>query len=121
MRYALFFGSIAIVVVAVIYPSLYNRTNWNPYAIWIAACSAATVLIYALDKGLSIFGRIRAPEKLLHLLAAMGGFPGGWLGMLVFRHKSNFRKHPDIWAMLLLSTLGHGALTYYWFFRGAVQ
>lgn len=116
MRYALFFGSIAIVVVAVLYPSLYNRTDWNPYAIWIAAFSAATLLIYGLDKALSVFGGIRAPERLLHLLAALGGFPGGWLGMLVFRHKSNFRKHPSVWATLLLSTLGHAALTCYWFF-----
>jgi uncharacterized membrane protein YsdA (DUF1294 family) len=116
MHYALFFGSIAIVVVAVTYPYLYDRTDWSPYAVWVAAFSAATVLIYGLDKGCSIFGGIRAPERLLHLLAVMGGFPGGWLGMLVFRHKSNFHKHPNIWAVLLLSTLGHGALTYYWFF-----
>ena len=116
MRYTLFLGSIAIVVVAVLYPYLYSRTDWNPYAIWIAAFSTATFLTYGLDKGLSVVGGIRAPERLLHLLVALGGFPGGWLGMLLFRHKSNFRKHPSIWAMLLLSTLGHAALTYYWFF-----
>lgn len=116
MRYGLFFGSIAIVIVAVLYPSLYNRTDWNPYGIWIVAFSAATFLIYGLDKGLSISRSIRAPERLLHLLAALGGFPGGWLGMFAFRHKSNFHKHPNIWAVLFLSTLGHGALAYYWFF-----
>jgi uncharacterized membrane protein YsdA (DUF1294 family) len=116
MRYYFFFGLIAIVVVAVLHPSLYSRTNWNPYAIWIAAFSTATFAVYGLDKRLSISGGMRAPERLLHLLAALGGFPGGWLGMLFFRHKSNFRKHPSIWAMLLLSTLGHGALTYFWFF-----
>lgn len=116
MRYGLIFGSIAIGVVAVLYPYLYNRTDWNPYAVWVAAFSVATLLIYGLDKTLSISGGIRAPERLLHLLAALGGFPGGWLGMLVFRHKSNFRKHPNIWAILFLSTLGHAALTYYWFF-----
>lgn len=121
MRYYFFFGLIAIAVVGVLYPTLYNQTAWNPYAVWIASFSAATFLIYGLDKGLSVFGGMRAPERLLHLLAALGGFPGGWLGMLLFRHKSNFRKHPDIWAMLILSTVAHGALTYYWFFRRAVE
>jgi uncharacterized membrane protein YsdA (DUF1294 family) len=116
MRYYLLFGAIAIAVVAVLYPVLYNRTDWNPYAIWITAFTAATFTIYGLDTGLSVLSGIRAPEKLLHLLALLGGFPGGWLGMFVFRHKINRTRHLDIWIVLLLSTLGHIALTYLWFF-----
>ena len=34
------------------------------------------------------------PEMVLHLMALAGCFIGALLGMLVFRHKSNFRAHP---------------------------
>jgi uncharacterized membrane protein YsdA (DUF1294 family) len=60
----------------------------------------------------------RVPELILHLLALVGGFAGGWLGMAVFRHKSNYRRHPGIWAVLVLSTAGHLALLYFWLVRG---
>ena len=115
MRPYLFFGLVAIAVIAVLYPSLYHRTEWNPYAVWIAAFSGATLAVYGLDKGLSVASGLRAPEMLLHLLAMLGGFPGGWLGMFLFRHKINLRKHPNIWIVLLLSTLGHMVLTCLWF------
>jgi uncharacterized membrane protein YsdA (DUF1294 family) len=58
------------------------------------------------------------PENLLHLLALLGGFPGAWAGMLLFHHKTNFRKQTAIWFFLILATLGHAVLAYYWFVRG---
>jgi uncharacterized membrane protein YsdA (DUF1294 family) len=75
--------------------------------------------VYGLDKGLAMIGWGRAPEKLLHLLALLGGFPGGWAGMLLFRHKINRREHRAIWFFLALGTVLHAGLTYYWFFRAA--
>ena len=115
MRYYVIFGLISIVLLVLVLPAIYNRTDWNPYAVWIAGFSAVALIVYGLDKALSTVGNLRAPENILHLLALLGGFPGAWAGMLVFHHKSNLRKHPGIWAVLLLSTLAHLALTYYWF------
>jgi hypothetical protein len=37
--------------------------------------------------------------------------------MFLFRHKSNYRKHPTIWPCLALGTVGHTALAYYWFVK----
>jgi len=118
MCYYLVFGLICVILIGSLYPFIYDNTDWNPYAVWIAALSATTFVIYGLDKLLSKTGNIRTPENILHLLALLGGFPGGWAGMVVFHHKTNIRKHFGIWAVLILSTLGHIALTYYWFFRG---
>lgn len=117
--YYVVFGFIAVVLVGFLYSLIYNSTDWNPYAVWIAALTAATLAMYGFDKGLAKMSKARVPEKVLHLLAILGGFLGGWLGMAFFGHKTNVRKHLSFFIVLILSTIGHGALTYYWFFRGA--
>ena len=119
MHYYLIFGLISIALAGLLYPVLYNSTDWNPYAVWIVALSGATFGIYGLDKLLARIGWGRAPEKLLHALALLGGFPGGWAGMLIFHHKTNYQKHPAIWFFLILATLGHAVLAYFWLFRGS--
>jgi uncharacterized membrane protein YsdA (DUF1294 family) len=106
-------------MVGFLYPYLYNHTDWNPYAVWIAAWTVTTFFMYGLDKLLSRIGNVRTPEFILNLLAMLGGFPGGWLGMVLFRHKANVRKHVWILIVLVLSTVGHGLLTYYWFFANS--
>ena len=47
---------------------LYTHTDWNPYAVWVAALSVTTFIIYGLDKLTSKIYAARTPEKLLHLL-----------------------------------------------------
>jgi uncharacterized membrane protein YsdA (DUF1294 family) len=118
MRYYLIFGLIAIGLGGFLYSVIYHNTDWNPYLVWLAALSGATFVIYGLDKLFSKIDWGRAPEKLLHLLALAGGFPGGWAGMFLFHHKTNFRKKPAIWFFLILATVGHAALGYYWFHLG---
>jgi len=112
------FAFISSAIIVPLFVLLYRRTHWNPYWIWILAFSTASFVVYGLDKGLAIAQGPRAPEILLHALALLGGFPGAWLGMLLFRHKVNLGKHPGIWLVLVLSTLGHAALAYVWFLRG---
>jgi uncharacterized membrane protein YsdA (DUF1294 family) len=114
MAYYLLFGFISLVLTVFFYPYVYNHTDWNPYLVWVAAISATTFIIYGLDKLLSTISDVRTPEKWLHLLAVLGGFPGAWLGMFVFHHKTNLRKHANVWTFLLLATLGHAILAYFW-------
>jgi uncharacterized membrane protein YsdA (DUF1294 family) len=116
MCYYVGFGFISILMAGLLYPFIYHNTVWNPYTVWIVAWSITTFFMYGLDKLLSKMGNVRTPEHVLNALAALGGFPGGWLGMALFRHKVNVRKHMSILIVLILSTLGHAALTYYWFF-----
>ncbi len=55
---------------------------------WFASFSAASFLIFGFDKWKASHGRWRVPESALVWLGLLGGWPGGWLGMTMFRHKS---------------------------------
>jgi uncharacterized membrane protein YsdA (DUF1294 family) len=62
--------------------------DWQFYWIWLAIASVLTFLLYGFDKAQSKKRGWRVPEVLLHVLALSGGFPGGWAGRSVFRHKT---------------------------------
>lgn len=55
---------------------------------WFAGFSAASFLMFGFDKWQASRGRGRISESTLVWLGLLGGWPGGWLGMTVFRHKS---------------------------------
>jgi len=117
MRYYLTFGLTSIALAGALFVYLYSSTSWNPYVDWLTALSATAFVFYGLDKLLSKIKWGRCPEGLLNLVALLGGFPGGWAGMFLFNHKSNYREHPGIWLCLMLGTLAHSALAYYWFVK----
>jgi len=108
------FGLVAIVMGAILYVLVYANTNWHPYAVWLAAWGVTTFVFYGFDKLQAPRQGLRVPEKILHLLALLGGFLGGWAGMFLFWHKV---RHISFWLVLLLSTLLHAGLAYYWFWR----
>ena len=54
----------------------------------IAALSLLTYVVYAVDKGAAQRNDQRIPEKNLHLLALLGGWPGALLAQQHLRHKS---------------------------------
>ena len=57
-------------------------------AIWLAAFSVATFLMFGFDKWRASRAGRRIPESFLAMLGALGGWPGGLFGMIVFRHKT---------------------------------
>lgn len=87
--------------------------EWYIYGIWLAAASAVTFLLYGFDKARAKAGGWRVPEIILHWLALSGGFPGGWAGRSVFRHKT--RKGFFVFV-LAVSTLIHLGLAYWLLF-----
>ena len=58
-------------------------------AIWLVTFGAATLLAFGFDKWLAVRSNRRVPEFFLVLLGAFGGWPGGLLGMVMFRHKTS--------------------------------
>ena len=86
----------------------------NLYWIWLAALSVITFLLYGFDKAQSKSKGRRIPENLLHGLALAGGFPGGWAGRAIFRHKT---QKPIFTFVLLVSTAIHLGLVYWLFLR----
>ncbi len=113
--YYVVFILICVASVGLLYPYIYNNTNLHPYAVGLVSLSVITFVMYGIDKLLSKIGKVRTPELILHLLAVLGGFPGGWAGMLFFHHKT---KHSDFWAILAFSTFVHAVLAYYLFLMG---
>jgi uncharacterized membrane protein YsdA (DUF1294 family) len=84
------------------------------YLIWLAVASGLTFLLYGIDKAQSKIKGWRVPEVVLHGLALLGGFPGGWIGRSLFRHKT--QKGVFVFV-LSLSTIIHLGLAYLLFFR----
>lgn len=88
--------------------------DWHLYAIWLAVASGITFLLYGLDKAQSRRSGWRVPEVVFHWLALAGGFPGGWAGRSMFRHKT---KKGSFVFVLAVSTAIHIGLAYWLFLR----
>ena len=110
----LIFTIIAVPLIIVLLIILALTTTWNFYWIWLIALSIITFLLYGYDKGQAKLGGLRVPEIVLHALALLGGFPGGWLGRAVFHHK--IRK-PVFTVVLVVSTVIHVGIIYLLFLR----
>jgi len=83
---------------------LFQTTSLPVYPAWVLTLSVITFFTYGFDKGQSKRKGWRVSERTLHALALAGGFPGGWVGLLWFRHKT---QHPSFLLILALSTLLH--------------
>jgi len=99
-------------LVVLLYAFIFPATEWPGYIVWLISWSAATFLLYGLDKGVAKIHSLRAPEMVLHLAALAGGFVGGWLGMVVWHHKVRKRI---FYVVLLIATIIHSAIIYYVF------
>ncbi len=102
----------ALALAAVGYAFLQANTPWQPYYLWLAAWSAATFALYGFDKRQAPRHGLRVPELVLHGLALVGGFIGGWAGMFAFRHKI---RRTEFWLVLVVSTILHLGLARDWF------
>ena len=56
--------------------------------IYLVVINLLTLIIYGIDKLLAILHKVRVMERVLFLLAFIGGGLGALLGMLIFRHKT---------------------------------
>ena len=55
---------------------------------WLAVFNLVTLFAFAVDKWRAGRSGNRIAEMTLVLLGALGGWPGGLLGMILFRHKT---------------------------------
>ncbi len=68
---------------------MHFKTNDQWVLAWVAVTSAWAFFLFGFDKWRAIrTGSRRVAESSLWLVSALGGWPGGLLGILVFRHKS---------------------------------
>lgn len=55
---------------------------------WVLLASAGAFLLFGFDKWRAGRGGSRVSEAALCWLSALGGWPGGFAGLVLFRHKS---------------------------------
>ena len=79
-------GLLTLPVAALI--GLSDRLDLRWVAAVLFALSGLTFWMYRDDKRRAEAGAWRIPESTLHLLGALGDWPGGWLAQRKFRHKT---------------------------------
>jgi uncharacterized membrane protein YsdA (DUF1294 family)/cold shock CspA family protein len=70
-------------------------------ALWVVALSIVTFGIYGFDKAQAQSGGGRVPEAVLHLLGLLGGTPGAFIAMRVFRHKTSKRSFQIVFWVIV--------------------
>lgn len=61
---------------------------WKIVLLWLAVVNLTGFILCWRDKRLAKKQRWRIPERTLLTVCALGGGPGFWLGMGLFRHKT---------------------------------
>jgi uncharacterized membrane protein YsdA (DUF1294 family) len=81
---------------------------------YLLAVNLTTVVLYGYDKRAAIGGRLRVPERTLHLWALLGGTPAAFASQRLFRHKTlKGRFLAWFWAIFVVQML----LIAVWWYR----
>ncbi len=75
-------------------------------AVAYAAMSAVTLAAFAWDKRAAARAAPRVPERRLHVLEALGGWPGALLAIRWLRHKN---RKPGFWLITASIAAAHAA------------
>ena len=82
------------------------RTFDSFAAIWFAVFNVVAFITFGFDKWRAGGSNRRVPESTLAWLGAVGGWPGGLLGMNVFRHKTAKLSFKLKYALALIPFVG---------------
>jgi uncharacterized membrane protein YsdA (DUF1294 family) len=87
------------------------------FVIYLTA-SLVTFGAYGVDKRRATLGRRRIKERTLHWLELGCGWPGGFVGQAVFRHKRSKASYMMVfWGIVVLHGLAWG-IWWGWHLRG---
>jgi uncharacterized membrane protein YsdA (DUF1294 family) len=76
------------------------------YLLSTVVCSVVAFVLYAIDKHRAVREKARISERTLHLVGALGGWPGAHFARRMFRHKSlkvSFRA--IFWIIVLVHVI----------------
>ena len=82
------------------------------HVLWLyIGMSVLTFAFYAIDKAAAQKGGQRTPERTLHTLALVGGWPGALYAQQLLRHKSSKKSFRSVFRVtLVLNVAGLGYL-----------
>ncbi len=70
---------------------------------WIFGVSLVAFFTYGYDKAIAGRDATRVPEIVLHALTLLGGTFGSFLGMQIFRHKTQKKSFQTVfWAIVIV-------------------
>ena len=85
--------------------------EWWPWLLgWVLLSSLIAFVAHGRDKRAARLGRRRTPERTLHLLELIGGWPGALLAMTIFRHKTRKASYFLVTALIVLVWIVVGML-----------
>lgn len=87
-------------------------------AAWYAAWSIVAFASYGVDKAAARRSAARVPERTLHLVDLVGGWPGALVAQQLFRHKTRKRSFRRVfWAGVVLNVLALAGALVWWLGR----
>lgn len=89
---------------------LSDAMNLKIFLFYLLIVNIICLALFGLDKRRAQTGAWRIPERDLFLWAIVGGSLGGWLGMQLFRHKTQHLKFKLGFPLIIVLQLG---LLYY--------
>lgn len=94
----------------------YWRLDW--LVGYLLGVNLATFCLYGYDKAAAgREGRLRVPERVLHLFALVGGTPMAFVGQRAFHHKTVKRSFRIVfWTVFALQVAVIGACIYFVYF-----
>ncbi len=101
-------GSLLLLFAIIFLLCMVISTYAGKLPLWVLGlylmASSWTLIAYRLDKMAAKRSHRRTPEKTLHLLALIGGWPGAIIGQKLFRHKSKkLSFQVTFWATIILN------------------
>jgi uncharacterized membrane protein YsdA (DUF1294 family) len=82
------FGVATLLVTIALSSALFLVVSSTLLRVWLIAVNVIALLTYGYDKAIAGGHQMRVPEVILLGLAMIGGSPGAFVGMLLFRHKT---------------------------------
>jgi len=96
------FGVATVVAAALLSGALLLVVPATPLLAWLIGVNLVTLLSYGYDKAVAGGTQLRVPEAVLLGLALIGGSPGAFVAMLLFRHKTSKAAFLAPFALIVL-------------------
>lgn len=98
------------------------RPGWMlaAYALLTLVMSGVGFVLYGIDKRRARHEKRRIPERTLHVIELLGGWPGALIAQRLFRHKTAKMSYRVVYWIIVLAHLSlAGYAVYRTFFGGA--
>ncbi|HEY0739558.1 MAG TPA: DUF1294 domain-containing protein [Herpetosiphonaceae bacterium] len=116
-RAGTWFGLLALGLTALLALLLRRYTDSESFSLadlWLIVINVVAFVIYSYDKSIAGWAWTRVPERLLLLLALVGGTVGALLAMLLFRHKTSKASFRLKFLLVILLQIALIVLYYWW-------